>query len=183
VLFAVAAQFDGDARWKDAAASFRELFSRAGFGCQAGTDESYREATTCKQELADIVRGSRPQLPKAEATVADWSKVVGRPPLMQRLNIAHQERLTKWLADPATFRRNQSDVSHEAQIMAMLANVIRREAFEFSDDETFVGYADELRQAASEVSAAAADGNYDAAREAIGRATKACASCHDGYRG
>ena len=99
VLFAVTAQYDGDARWKDAAAGIRELFSRAGFGCKAGTDESYREATACKQELADIVRGSRPQLPKAEAAVADWSKVAARPPLMQRMNIAHEERLTKWLAD------------------------------------------------------------------------------------
>ena len=44
----------------------------------------------------------------------------------------------------------------------MLADVIQREAFEFWDDETFVGYADELRQAASDVAAAAAADNYDA---------------------
>ena len=65
----------------------------------------------------------------------------------------------------------------------MLADVIHREAFEYSDDETFVGYADDLRQAASDVSAAAAAGNFEQAREAIGRATNACANCHDGYRG
>jgi hypothetical protein len=182
VLFSVTAQYGG-ARWQDAAAGLRELFARAGFNCKVGTDESYRAATACKQDLADLVRGGRPQLAKAEATVADWSKVAARPPLMQRINVAHQERLTKWLADAATFRRNQSEIAHEAQIVAMLAEVIHREAFEFWDDETFVGYANDLQQAASDVAAAATADDYERAREAIGRATNACANCHDGYRG
>ena len=35
---------------------------------------------------------------------------------MQRLNIAHQERLMKWLADEATFRRNNrtSPMKHKS---------------------------------------------------------------------
>ncbi len=183
VLFAVTAQYGNDARWQDAAAGLRELFSLAGFNCRVGTDESYRAATVGKQDLADLVRGGRPQVAPADAAVPDWSKVAARPPLMQRINIAHQERLTKWLADANSFRRNQPDVAHEAQIVALLAEVIHREEFEFCDDETFVGYANELRQAASDVSAAATAGNFEQAREAIGRATKACADCHDGYRG
>ena len=148
-----------------------------------GTDESFREATARRDELADLVRGDRPQIEKADAAVADWSQVAARPPIMQRINVSHQERLTKWLADPATFRRNQSDVAHEAQIVAMLAEVIHRAAFEFSDDDTYVGYAHDLEQAASDVNTAAAAGNYEQARDAIGRATNACANCHDGYRG
>jgi hypothetical protein len=183
VLFAVTAQYEGDVRWKDAAAGLREMFSQAGHSCRAGTDETYRAANAAKQELADVVRGGRPQLPKAEIGVTDWSKVAARPPLMQRLNLGQQERLKNWLSDAATFRKNQSGIAHEAQVMAVLADVIRREAFEFSDDETFVGYADELRQAASDVSAAAEAGDFEKAREAIGRATNACANCHDGYRG
>jgi hypothetical protein len=183
VLFAVTAQYDGDARWKEAAAGLRDLFSRAAANSKVASDESYREAIARKQDLADLVRGGRPQAPNTEADVADWSQVSARPPLMQRLNIAHQERLTKWLADPATFRRNQSDVAHEAQVVAMLAEVVHREAFEYWDDDTFVGYAGDLRDAAIEVSAAAAANNLEEARQAIGRASGACANCHDGYRG
>jgi Cytochrome C' len=183
VLFAVTAQYDGEARWKDAAAGLRDVFSQAAAHAKVGSDASYGEAVARKQDLADLVRGGRPQLPQAEANVADWSRVAGRAPLMQRLNVAHQERLTKWLADAATFRRNQSDVAHEAQVVALLADVIHRESFEYWDDETFVEYAGELRDAATDVSAAADAGNLEQAQTAIGRATKACADCHDGYRG
>ena len=183
VLFAVTAQYDGDTRWKDTAAGLRTLFLRAGFNCKAGTDESYREALARKQDLADLVRGGRPQSPNTNAAVADWSKVAAREPLMQRLNIAHQERLTKWLADAATFGRNQGEVAHEAQIVALLADVIHRDSFEYWDDETFAGFAGDLRDAATDVSAAASANNFEQAREAIGRATNACANCHDGYRG
>lgn len=183
VLFAVTAQYDGDARWKDAAAGLRELFSQAAANAKVGNDASYREAAARKQDLAELVRGGRPQVPKAEAAVADWSQVAARPPLMQRLEIAHQERLTKWLVDAATFRRSQNDVAREAQIVALLADVIHRESFESWDDETFAGYASELRDAATDVSAAAAGNNFEQARAAIGRATKACVDCHEGYRG
>jgi cytochrome c556 len=182
VLFAVTGQYDGQARWQDDAAGFREVLSRAGYNAKVGTDQTYREASERKQNLTDLVRGSRPQVPNAEVAVADWAQVADRQPLMQRINIAHEERLTKWLADAATFRRNRDDVHHEAQIIAMLAEVIHREGFEFWDDETFAEYAEKLRQAASDVAAAAAADNYNQARDAVNRATNACADCHDGYR-
>lgn len=183
ILFAVTAQYDGDARWKDIAAALRDSFARAAANAKVGSDATYREASARKQDLADLIRGSRPQLPKAHVTVDNWSSVAARPPLMQRLNIAHQERLTKWLADETIFHRQQADVAHEAQVVALIAEVIHQPHYEFSDDETFVGYADDLRQAAGEVSSAATANNFQQARDAIGRATGACANCHDGYRG
>lgn len=183
ILFAVTAQYDGDARWKNVAADLRDSFTRAAANAKVGSDATYREASARKQDLADLIRGSRPQLPKAPVAVDDWSHVAARPPLMQRLNIAHQERLTKWLADETTFRRQQVAIAHEAQVVALIAEVIHQPDYEFSDDETFVGYADDLRRAASDVSAAATANNFQQARDAIGRATGACANCHDGYRG
>jgi hypothetical protein len=183
VLFAVTAQYDGDARWKDAAPGIRDELAQTAVSTNVGTDDSLRQAATASAGLADLVRGDRPPRSDATTDVTDWSHVAARPLSMQRLDIGHQERLTKWLADPATFRRNQTDVAHEAQIIAMLAEVIQREAYEFSDDDTYVGFAKELEQAAVDMSAAAAAGNYEQAQRAIGRATKACADCHDGYRG
>lgn len=183
VLFAVTAEYDGNARWKDAAPGTRDELARTAATTKGGNDDSLRQSTTTNTALTDLIRGDRRPKSAATVDVADWSQIAARPLLMQRLGISQQERLTEWLADPATFRRNQTDVAHEAQILAMLAEVIQREAYEFSDDDTYVGYAKELQQAAGALSTATVAGNYEQAQAAIGRATKACADCHDGYRG
>jgi hypothetical protein len=183
VLFAVTAQFDGEVRWKDVAAGMRGQFARAGLNAKVGTDQTYREAVERKDELASLVQGERPPAPKSAAAVGDWSQIASRPQLMLRINTAHEERLTKWLADAATFRRNRDAVRHEAQIVAMLAEVIHREAYEYWDDESFAEYARELRDAAIDTAAAAEADDFDKARTAAARATGACTNCHAGYRG
>ena len=147
MLFAVAAEYDGNVRWQDVAAGLRDVFARAGYNCKVGTDATYREAMERKAELAEVVAGSRPQVPMADR-MADWSHVADRPPLMQRMNIAHEERLTKWLASERQFPEHHDEVRHEAQLVAAIADVIGREGFEYWDDEQYAAYARELRQAA-----------------------------------
>jgi hypothetical protein len=181
-LFAVTGQFDIDVRWKDLAPGLRDLFARAGYNCKAASDQTYNEAKQRKQDVADLIHGSRLQLPKAEAAV-DWAHVADRPPLMQRLNIAQQERLTKWLADPGEFKRHQTDAKHEAQLVAMIAEVITRNGFDDTDDQQYLGFAHELRDAANAVTAATDKNDFDAAHQAINRASKACTACHEAFRG
>jgi hypothetical protein len=102
---------------------------------------------------------------------------------MQRMNIAHEDRLKKWLANKSEFAAHKDDVRHEAQVAATIADIIAREGFEFWDDEQYAKYAHELRQAATDVSAAAEHDNFEPAQQAGNRMTKACADCHEGYRG
>jgi cytochrome c556 len=182
VLFAVAAEYEGTVRWSDVAPALRDQFARAGYNCKVGTDQTYRESSQRSQELAELIRGSRPQVASAERA-ADWGQVADRPPLMQRLEIAHQERLTKWLANEREFAQHRDDVRHEAQLVATLADVIGGEGFEYWDDEQYAQNARELRQAATDIAAAAERENYEQAKQAIGRATNACTNCHEGYRG
>ncbi len=182
MLFAVSAEYDGEVRWQDAAPALRDLFSRAGHNCKAGSDQTFQEAVQRRQDLADLIAGNRPRSKQAEPK-ADWSQVADRPPLMQRLNIAHEDRLKKWLANKNEFTAHEDDIRHEAQLVAAIADVIGREGFEYWDDETYANSAKELRQAAMEVSAAVQSGNYEQARQANSRMTKACADCHEGFRG
>jgi hypothetical protein len=183
VLLAVIAQYDGDVRWKDIAVGLRGQFARAGLNAKVGTDQTYREAIERKEELASLVQGERPAVSKTEAAFDDWSQIAARTQLMQRINTAHEERLTKWLADAATFRRNRDAVRHEAQIVALLAEVIHRKEYEYWDDESFTEYAVALRDAATEVASAAETDEFPKARDAVTRATNACTECHAGYRG
>jgi cytochrome c556 len=101
---------------------------------------------------------------------------------MQRMERAVQESVNPRLANARDFSAVAADVRQEAQILALLAELIDREEYEFWDDETFRDYSKELGDAASDLSHAATDGNYDAARAAFGRAGQSCAACHDGYR-
>ena len=73
-------------------------------------------------------------------TKADWSQVADRPPLMQRLNIAQQDRLQKWLASKAEFTAHRDDIKHESQLAATIADIITHEGFEYWDDETYAQY-------------------------------------------
>jgi hypothetical protein len=182
VLFAIAAEHDGDVRWSDVAPALRERFARAGKNCKVGTDQTYHEASQRSDDLAELIRGSRPPTGAVER-MADWAQVADRAPLMQRLAMAHDERLTKWLANERQFARYRDEVRHEAQLAAALADVIGREGFEYWDDAEYAQYARQLRQAVSEIAKAAEMENFDQARQAIGRATNTCNSCHEGYRG
>jgi hypothetical protein len=182
MLFGVAAEYDGDVRWKESAPGLRDLFGRAGRNCKVGTDQTFEESKQRKQDLADLVAGSRPKLPKAEPN-AEWGMVSDRPPLMQRLNVAHQERLTKWLANEKQFQENAEDIRHEAQLVAIISDVICREGFDYADDEEFVKLAHDLREAASDISAAVERDNFEQAQKAINQATKSCTDCHESYRG
>jgi hypothetical protein len=182
MLLAIAAEYDGPVRWQDAAAGLRELFSRAGYNCKVGTDQTYREATQRKQDLAELVNGSRPQVPPATRD-ADWRRVADRPPLMQRMKIAHEERLTNWLASEREFTQHREEIVHEAQLVAAIAEVIGREGFDFWDDEQYAAYARGLKRAAMDIGTAAEEDSFPRGREAAARMTKTCSDCHEGYRG
>jgi cytochrome c556 len=180
-LFAVIDQFDGDVRWKSDAAAMRDALTRASANCKSASDQSFTEAMRLRGELDDLIRGSR--LGGAAPPPAErWSTIADRALLMKRMQRAMQEGVNPRMSDAATFAKAAVDVRHEAEVLALLAEVIRREEYEFWDDETFVDYSRELGAAAGELSRAAADQNYEAARAAAGRAGQACATCHDGYR-
>jgi hypothetical protein len=181
-LFAITAEYDGDIRWQDTAPALRDLFSRAGHNCKAGSDQTFQESVECRQDLAELIAGTRPKAKQAERK-ADWPKVVDRPPLMQRMNVAHEDRLKKWLGSKSEFTAHHDDVKHESQLVAAIADIIGREGFEFADDETYSQWARNLRQAAADVSAAVETENYEGARAANNRMTKACADCHESFRG
>jgi hypothetical protein len=181
-LFAVAAEYDGDVRWQDSAPGLRQLFARAGYNCKVGNDQTFREATQRKQDLADLISGSRPKLPSAEKAAA-WGEVADLAPLMQRLNIAHEERLTKWLANQRQFEQHADDIRHEAQLVAAIADVIGHEGFDYWGEDEYAQNVRELRESATDTATAVELNNYEQAQKAISRATKACAACHELYRG
>lgn len=181
-LFAVIAEYDGDVRWQDDAPALREAFARAARNCKTGTDQTFAEGTELRTQLDDLVRGERLGGKPAPAP-EQWSEIADRPLLMKRMESALQEGISPALANAREFSRKAVDVQQQAEVLAMLAAIIDREAFEYWDDENFQQQSNDLRAASRELTRAAAEANYEAARAAAGRASQSCTACHEGYRG
>jgi hypothetical protein len=182
VLFAVIAEYDGDVRWKEDAPALRDALARAARNCKTGTDQTFAEGTELRTQLDDLIRGERLG-GKSAPPPERWSDLADRQLLMTRMEAALQEGISPALSNARDFSRKAVDVQQEAEVLSMLAAIIDREEFEYWDDETFQQHSGALRAASRELSRAAADANYDAARAAAGRAGQACIACHEGYRG
>lgn len=182
LMFSIAAEHDEDARWSSKAAGLSVLFARAGANCKVGTDGSFREASARSEDLAELVRGGRPDVP-AGADNQDWGALAARAPVMRRMEVALEEQLKPAMASDRAFGRASEDAYHEAQVLAALAEIITRPGFEDGDDEEYVAYARTLRDASTEMATAAENETYDLARPAYGKAGQSCSACHEDYRG
>ena len=182
VLFALSADHDDQARWQSVADGLSQLYARAGFNCKVGTDQSFREAELRAQDLADLVRGDRPSVPPVREEKATWDQVADLSPLMRRMEQGIDERIAPQAADARSLKTNADDLRHEAQLLAVLAEIIGQEGFDYEEDETYLGYSHALRDASLKLSQATDREDFAAARQALGNMRKACSDCHDEYR-
>ncbi len=210
-LFAIDAQYDGPLRWQRESPAMRNLLARAGLDCTVGSDGAYKEAKARAEDMENLVRGgsanrplkngtgsepNRPsrvrevpvpvfqQAPKPAGVTAelDWPQVSNRAPLMKRLEQAQQQVLAMGTASSDAFSRTAEKLSHEAQLIAALAEVIGRDGYEFSDDETYREYCRAMQAHALELRAAVEQKDYANARQAVAEIGKACGDCHAGFR-
>lgn len=182
ILFGIAGEYDGDVRWKKDAPAARDLLARSASNAKVGTEQVFKEAKLRKQELQDLVGGAGFAGKEADPK-ADWKTVCDRPPLMQRLELAHQGNLQPWTANKGEFSGNKEKVKHEAQIIAALAEVLEKEGMKDADDSEYTKFSREMKKAALEIVEAANLDSYDQARAAVGNIGQACSKCHEGFRG
>lgn len=181
VLFGIVAEYDQDVRWKKQAPGIRDLLARAGFNCKTYSDAAYNEAKLRRDDLESLVRGGTIATKEADRK-ATWDKVAARPPLMQRMEAAHQQGIAVWTSNSGEFAKNAAKLAHEAQVLAAISAVIQKEGYEFADDSTYLEYARDMQNASLEVVGAVKAKNYEQARAASALIGKACSNCHDGYR-
>ena len=180
VLMAITSEHSEEPRWYDQAASYRDHFAD-GDGLEAD-EPSYETAKARAFDLSDLVRGSRPEVADA-TTEVDWSELATRGGLMRRMAEAQEKRLPEWLIDRRSLRRNSEEVRHEAQMLAVLAEALLRPGAYDGEDQEYQTPALELRQAAEDLDHAAESGDLETAQEALKVIGRACAECHEGYRG
>ena len=181
VLFGVVGEFDGDVKWKSKAAGLRDVLAKAGANCKVGTEQSFKEAKQRSEDLKDLLDGGGVDVPAAEPK-AEWAKVADRPELMKRMEEAGLLHLTPWTANAGEFNSNKAKILHEAQVLALFAQVIQHGSFAFADDENYLKHAAALQKACLEIADGAKSGNADKARTGASDMAKACANCHADFK-
>ncbi len=181
MLFAIAGEYDADVRWKEEAPAARDLFARAGRNCKVGTPASYNESKLRKQDLADMVAGSRLQADAGPAA-ADWSQTCERSQVMKRIEKSNK-RLRELTASTAEFKSGGDDVKHEAEMMVAMAEVLQKEEMPDGVDDDYKAFCQTLKKAAQEIVEAQKLGGVEPATKAMGVINRSCDDCHEVYRG
>mgnify|MGYP002628646567 FL=1 len=181
LAFGIVAAHDEDIRWQRDAATARKLFGRAGFNCKVGTDKSFAESKLCLEDLQGMLDGNPPRRKPEDEEDFRWSNVAARPAIMSLLEGA-EKILAAGVASAGEFGKQRDAILHEAELVAALGEVIQQPDFEYHDDDIYRQYASAMRDAAVGIRDACRDKNYDAARTATGRMSKACGDCHGEYR-
>jgi hypothetical protein len=181
LMFGVINEYDGDVRWKNQAVAARDAFARAAANCKVATDGSFNESKSRAEDLGALIRGE--SLPAGAAgDKPQWVKVAARPPLMNRLELAQQNRIAVWTANQGDFSKNMDSLVREAQVVAVIAEVIQREGYDFSDDNSYKGFAHDMQKSALGVADAAKSKNFEQAKLAAGELAKVCNNCHGSFR-
>jgi hypothetical protein len=182
MLFAIINEYEGDVRFKKDAAAARNVFARTANNTKAGGNTNvFKEAKDRKADLDELLGGSSISSDGGNETPA-WPMIIDRSPLMQRLEAAFQAKLTPTLANKDEFSKNAELVLHEAELISVMAAVLTKEGMSDAEDDTYLGFAKTMKDAAIEVANAAKGNNYDQARAAAGKIDKACSQCHESYR-
>lgn len=182
VLFAIINEYDGDVRWKNDAASARDVFARTAANAKVGTSQVYNEAKLRKGELEELLGGGGLPNKQAADPKTVWVQVCDRSPLMQRLEQAMEPRLAPWTANPAEFKAKKEEILKEAEIVAMIGEVLAKEGMNDADADDYKMFCETLKKGGRDVADAVKLDNADAARLAVGVISKSCDDCHNVYR-
>lgn len=183
MLFGIIHEYDGDVRWKSNAAVARDLFARTAANAKVGTTQVFNEAKLRKTDLGDLINGSQLVAAKEASAENDWPNIADRGPLMQRLEMALDGGVKKFVSSESEFKSNKDKLIHEAELIAAIGAVLTKGGMEDGDDDTYAEYAQQMQSAARDVVKGAKDGEYDFSRKAAGAIDQACSVCHESYRG
>ena len=180
VMFAVINEHNGDVRWKEQAASARDLLARSAFNCKAGSNQVYNEAKLRKADLQDLVSGGGLSSRDGEKN-NDWSAIVDRVPMMQYAEEL-KDSLQQVTNNAGSIKSNSDQVRREAELLAVLGIVLIQEGMDEFDDEDYQELSLKMTAAGNSVVGALERDDADGVRKAVGAITQSCDACHENYR-
>ncbi len=182
MLFGVISQFDGDVKWKKDALGLEKAYAQAGNNCKTSSDAAYKEAKKRTEDLGELFKGGSIELPKADGP-GTWHELLNRPVLMKRLEEARQGgRVAKYTGSKAEFKKGKDKLMQEAQVLAVISEVIKDQGFESANDESYQKFAQAFQGHCLALVEAVKSDDADKAQAAFAQVSKACDTCHGDFR-
>lgn len=179
--FAIIFEYDGDVRWKQAAAVVQPACWRAAANARTDGEQAYQYARLRKEELQTLIRGGSFGDSEKPIAAVDWTQVVDRVPTMVQLE-ASLTGLKALTASKSEFEGGEDNVVQQAAVIAAIAKVLANEAMEGGDDEGYRDLAGEMQSEATTLLEAVKLKDYASASSAVNRIEQSCNKCHEDWR-
>ncbi|MFN9880789.1 MAG: hypothetical protein ACK557_20155 [Planctomycetota bacterium] len=179
--FAIIFEYEGDVRWKSAAATVQPACWRAAANARTDGEQAYQYARLRKDELQELIRGGSFGDTEKPIEAVDWSQVVDRVPTMVQLE-ASLTSLKALTASKADFQSSVEEVAQQAAVIAAIGRVLANETMEGGDDESYRALAGEMRGGAAGLLEALKLNDFESAGNAVNRIEQSCNKCHEDWR-
>lgn len=182
MTFAIVSQYDENVRWKDQSISVTAALIDSAKQAR-GTDlAAFENAKRTTQRLGDLVRGGNFGDEVNAAVIEDWSSVVDRTALMNRLDEIVTGPLKTATSSKDEFSSETESIMHEAAIVAAIGRVLQLPEMDDADDEDYSALAIDMVESARILSSAAIDNDFDAAAVGLNKISQSCVRCHADWR-
>ena len=183
-LFQVASQYDGNLKYKEEGAGLRDLLASIPMKIENDDakpdDAMYAEAQLGQQALEKLAAGSKAGV--ANGPPRKGVEVTPDKAIMRRMELAQDRRIRGWTASADDFSKNAENIQHEAELLAVMCQIIMDKSYPTAEGEDYQGWAKQLQQDCIDIVAAVKSKNHDAASKASSDMLKQCSACHEGYR-
>jgi hypothetical protein len=181
VMFGVIAEFDGDVKWKPVAAGARDSFAQCAQSSTTTSTAAYQQAKNRKEDLLQILNGGPFTPPVKPGEDFEWASVVVISELMKRLESSYREKIKPWIADEQSYKKNFKELMHEAAVLAVISEVLKKESMENAENDDYIEFCDSLRAGALSILNSASVKDYSLANKGSGMISQSCDNCHSEY--
>lgn len=181
VMFGVIVEFDGDVKWKDIAEGARDSFAQCAQSSSTTSNQAYQQAKNRKEDLQQILSGGPFTPPVKPSEDFEWASVADVSELMKRLKVSYRERIKPWVASEKEYQDNFDELMHEAAVLAVIAEVLKKETMENADNDDYVEFCDSLRDGAMAILNSKNTKDHAMATKGAGMMDQSCQNCHAEY--
>lgn len=181
-LFGIVHEYDKDVRWKKYAVAAQQGFAEVAEKSRTASRPTFELARRRTEDLAELIRGGTIEIPENAAGKIKWPKVASRRALMVQLEQQLQAVLKPSISSEQEFKDRRDDTLRQANIVAAIANVLVQNGMDEADDDGYVAFAKVMESAATDLTDAINNNEFEPASAAVNRIEQSCTDCHAEWR-